>query len=143
MIVRRYSDENGNMDFDNFISCLVRLDAMFRKCSRPGLSPSNAGRHLLQEGAGLALKLGRSACNHPFCPSLTLQLCVFLTSFKGSLHRRRTGGHTKPPDLPHNQVPLRLHPNFASGSRQTLAKQGTNHLEAPRRVCCGWQSPPL
>ncbi|XP_053124344.1 calpain small subunit 1 [Hemicordylus capensis] len=30
MIVRRYSDENGNMDFDNFISCLVRLDAMFR-----------------------------------------------------------------------------------------------------------------
>ncbi|XP_044845045.1 calpain small subunit 1-like [Mauremys mutica] len=30
MIVRRYSDENGQMDFDNFISCLVRLDAMFR-----------------------------------------------------------------------------------------------------------------
>ncbi|KAG8143653.1 putative Calpain small subunit 1 protein [Naja naja] len=29
MIVRRYSDESGNMDFDNFISCLVRLDAMF------------------------------------------------------------------------------------------------------------------
>uniref|UniRef100_A0A452IG44 Calpain small subunit 1 n=1 Tax=Gopherus agassizii TaxID=38772 RepID=A0A452IG44_9SAUR len=30
MIVRRYSDENSHMDFDNFISCLVRLDAMFR-----------------------------------------------------------------------------------------------------------------
>ncbi|CAM4615260.1 calpain small subunit 1 [Lepidochelys kempii] len=30
MIVRRYSEENGHMDFDNFISCLVRLDAMFR-----------------------------------------------------------------------------------------------------------------
>jgi len=30
MIIRRYSDEGGNMDFDNFISCLVRLDAMFR-----------------------------------------------------------------------------------------------------------------
>ncbi|EPY81287.1 hypothetical protein CB1_000743002 [Camelus ferus] len=30
MIIRRYSDEAGNMDFDNFISCLVRLDAMFR-----------------------------------------------------------------------------------------------------------------
>uniref|UniRef100_A0A0G2K6H7 Calpain, small subunit 1 n=1 Tax=Rattus norvegicus TaxID=10116 RepID=A0A0G2K6H7_RAT len=30
MIIRRYSDETGNMDFDNFISCLVRLDAMFR-----------------------------------------------------------------------------------------------------------------
>lgn len=31
MIIRRYSDENGSMDFDNFISCLVRLDAMFRE----------------------------------------------------------------------------------------------------------------
>nr|XP_008534478.1 PREDICTED: calpain small subunit 1 [Equus przewalskii] len=30
MIIRRYSDEGGNMDFDNFISCLVRMDAMFR-----------------------------------------------------------------------------------------------------------------
>lgn len=31
MIIRRYSDESGSMDFDNFISCLVRLDAMFRE----------------------------------------------------------------------------------------------------------------
>ncbi|XP_065137023.1 calpain small subunit 1b isoform X2 [Paramisgurnus dabryanus] len=30
MIVRRYSDTDGNMDFDNFIGCLVRLDAMCR-----------------------------------------------------------------------------------------------------------------
>ncbi|XP_038609564.1 calpain small subunit 2 [Tachyglossus aculeatus] len=30
MIIRRYSDEDGSMDFNNFISCLVRLDAMFR-----------------------------------------------------------------------------------------------------------------
>ncbi|XP_006019136.1 calpain small subunit 2 [Alligator sinensis] len=30
LIVRRYSDKNGSMDFNNFISCLVRLDAMFR-----------------------------------------------------------------------------------------------------------------
>ncbi|EPY83047.1 calpain small subunit 1 [Camelus ferus] len=30
MTIGRYSDEVGNMDFDNFISCLVRLDAMFR-----------------------------------------------------------------------------------------------------------------
>ncbi|EPY90229.1 hypothetical protein CB1_000017003 [Camelus ferus] len=30
MIVRRYADEDGSMDFNNFISCLVRLDAMFR-----------------------------------------------------------------------------------------------------------------
>uniref|UniRef100_A0A3Q3H3A6 Calpain, small subunit 1 a n=1 Tax=Labrus bergylta TaxID=56723 RepID=A0A3Q3H3A6_9LABR len=28
MIIRRYSDEGGNMDFDNYIGCLVRLDAM-------------------------------------------------------------------------------------------------------------------
>ncbi|XP_007532770.1 calpain small subunit 2 [Erinaceus europaeus] len=30
MIVRRYADEDGSMDFNSFISCLVRLDAMFR-----------------------------------------------------------------------------------------------------------------
>ncbi|XP_009082641.1 PREDICTED: calpain small subunit 1-like [Acanthisitta chloris] len=30
VIVRRYADEHGNMDFNNFISCLVRLDSMFR-----------------------------------------------------------------------------------------------------------------
>ncbi|XP_010892161.2 calpain small subunit 1-like [Esox lucius] len=30
MITRRYSDEQGNMDFDNYIGCLVRLDAMCR-----------------------------------------------------------------------------------------------------------------
>ncbi|KAI5089594.1 calpain, small subunit 1 b isoform X1, partial [Silurus meridionalis] len=30
MITRRYSDETGNMDFDNYIGCLVRLDAMCR-----------------------------------------------------------------------------------------------------------------
>ncbi|XP_053362939.1 calpain small subunit 1b [Clarias gariepinus] len=28
LIIRRYSDDNGNMDFDNYIGCLVRLDAM-------------------------------------------------------------------------------------------------------------------
>ncbi|MEQ2277467.1 hypothetical protein XENORESO_003118, partial [Xenotaenia resolanae] len=30
LIIRRYSDENGDMDFDNFVGCLVRLDAMCR-----------------------------------------------------------------------------------------------------------------
>uniref|UniRef100_A0AAQ4RN27 Calpain, small subunit 1 a n=1 Tax=Gasterosteus aculeatus aculeatus TaxID=481459 RepID=A0AAQ4RN27_GASAC len=30
MIIRRYSDECGNMDFDNYIGCLVRLDSMCR-----------------------------------------------------------------------------------------------------------------
>ncbi|KPP56273.1 hypothetical protein Z043_126138 [Scleropages formosus] len=30
MLIRRYSDENGNMDFDNYVGCLVRLDAMCR-----------------------------------------------------------------------------------------------------------------
>ncbi|XP_004704720.1 calpain small subunit 2 [Echinops telfairi] len=30
MIVRRYADEDGSMDFNDFISCLVCLDAMFR-----------------------------------------------------------------------------------------------------------------
>ncbi|XP_026154973.1 calpain small subunit 1b isoform X2 [Mastacembelus armatus] len=30
LIIRRYCDETGNMDFDNYIGCLVRLDAMCR-----------------------------------------------------------------------------------------------------------------
>ncbi|TSO37083.1 Calpain small subunit 1 [Bagarius yarrelli] len=30
LISRRYSDDKGNMDFDNYIGCLVRLDAMCR-----------------------------------------------------------------------------------------------------------------
>ncbi|XP_074872271.1 calpain small subunit 1-like isoform X5 [Carettochelys insculpta] len=30
MIVCRYSDEKGKQDFDNFISCLVLLDTLFR-----------------------------------------------------------------------------------------------------------------
>ncbi|XP_072478983.1 calpain small subunit 1-like [Notamacropus eugenii] len=30
MIIRRYSNHEGTLDFENFISCLVRLDAMFR-----------------------------------------------------------------------------------------------------------------
>lgn len=39
MIIRRYSDEHGDMDFDNFIGCLVRLDAMCREYLSP-LAPS-------------------------------------------------------------------------------------------------------
>ncbi|XP_074864431.1 calpain small subunit 2 [Carettochelys insculpta] len=42
MIIRRYSNENGNMDFTNFISCMVRLDGMFR-----------AFKSLDQDGDGL------------------------------------------------------------------------------------------
>lgn len=30
LIIRRYSDEHGDMDFDNYVGCLVRLDAMCR-----------------------------------------------------------------------------------------------------------------
>nr|XP_020840584.1 calpain small subunit 2 [Phascolarctos cinereus] len=30
LIIRRYTEEDGSMDFNNFISCLIRLDAMFR-----------------------------------------------------------------------------------------------------------------
>lgn len=41
MIGRRYSDEHGDMDFDNFIGCLVRLDAMCRAFKT--LDKSNSG----------------------------------------------------------------------------------------------------
>ncbi|KAJ7990309.1 hypothetical protein DPEC_G00298970 [Dallia pectoralis] len=39
MIDRRYSDERGDMDFDNYIGCLVRLDAMCRKSLHPKTTP--------------------------------------------------------------------------------------------------------
>ncbi|NXA79920.1 CPNS2 protein, partial [Thryothorus ludovicianus] len=41
LIVRRYAAEDGSVDFNSFISCLVRLDGMFR-----------AFRALEQEGSG-------------------------------------------------------------------------------------------
>ncbi|XP_008946605.1 PREDICTED: calpain small subunit 1-like [Merops nubicus] len=30
IVLRRYADQDGSMDFNSFISCLVRLDSMFR-----------------------------------------------------------------------------------------------------------------
>uniref|UniRef100_A0A3P8U4E6 Calpain, small subunit 1 b n=1 Tax=Amphiprion percula TaxID=161767 RepID=A0A3P8U4E6_AMPPE len=42
LIIRRYSDEHGDMDFDNFIGCLVRLDAMCSE-SLPTLDKDNNG----------------------------------------------------------------------------------------------------
>uniref|UniRef100_A0A8C3UVC5 Uncharacterized protein n=1 Tax=Catharus ustulatus TaxID=91951 RepID=A0A8C3UVC5_CATUS len=51
---RRYGDESGNLDFDNFISCLVRLDAMFRAFKSLDRDGSGQIRVSLQEvGLGL------------------------------------------------------------------------------------------
>nr|XP_020461264.1 calpain small subunit 1-like [Monopterus albus] len=41
VIARRYCNEDGNMDFDNFLGCLVRLDAMCR--SFKTLDKNNSG----------------------------------------------------------------------------------------------------
>uniref|UniRef100_A0A8B9N316 EF-hand domain-containing protein n=1 Tax=Accipiter nisus TaxID=211598 RepID=A0A8B9N316_9AVES len=46
---RRYGDEGGNLDFDNFISCLVRLDAMFRAFKSLDRDGSGQIRVSLQE----------------------------------------------------------------------------------------------
>ena len=52
MIVRRYSDESGNLDFDNYIGCLVRLDAMCRKWfeAQPRYSFKSQCIFLIQKG---------------------------------------------------------------------------------------------
>ncbi|KAF3693378.1 Calpain small subunit 2 [Channa argus] len=50
LISRRYSDENGNMDFDNFIGCLVRLDAMCLFTARLKLNANHTLLHLMVIG---------------------------------------------------------------------------------------------
>ncbi|CAL9684872.1 unnamed protein product [Knipowitschia caucasica] len=41
LIVRRYADQHGSMDFDSFVGCLVRLDTMCRAFKT--LDKSNSG----------------------------------------------------------------------------------------------------
>ena len=55
MIIRRYSDEGGNMDFDNFISCPVRVDAMF--CAFKSLDKDNIGQIQVNIQEGLQLTM--------------------------------------------------------------------------------------
>ncbi|XP_072776942.1 calpain small subunit 1 isoform X1 [Taeniopygia guttata] len=52
---RRYGDEGGNLDFDNFISCLVRLDAMFRAFKSLDREGSGQIRVSLQEWLQLTM----------------------------------------------------------------------------------------
>ncbi|XP_064258277.1 calpain small subunit 1 [Passer domesticus] len=52
---RRYGDEGGNLDFDNFISCLVRLDAMFRAFKSLDRDGSGQIRVSLQEWLQLTM----------------------------------------------------------------------------------------
>ncbi|XP_063174550.1 calpain small subunit 1 [Chroicocephalus ridibundus] len=52
---RRYGDEGGSLDFDNFISCLVRLDAMFRAFKSLDRDGSGQIRVSLQEWLQLTM----------------------------------------------------------------------------------------
>lgn len=105
MIIRRYSDEEGNMDFDNFISCLVRLDAMFRAFKSLDRDGTGQIQVNIQEvrtpvlGCGLLagdpssqLRIGLPSSYYPSNPwvraekghllfpgSLLLNLCAFLS----------------------------------------------------------------
>ncbi|KAM9385174.1 calpain small subunit 1-like isoform 1-T2 [Pholidichthys leucotaenia] len=54
MIIRRYS-ENGDLNFDNFITCLVRLDAMSRAFKT--LDKNNDGKLIVNTQEWLALTM--------------------------------------------------------------------------------------
>ncbi|KAM6395770.1 LOW QUALITY PROTEIN: calpain small subunit 1 [Rhynochetos jubatus] len=55
VLARRYGDEGGSLDFDNFISCLVRLDAMFRAFKSLDRDGSGQIRVSLQEWLQLTM----------------------------------------------------------------------------------------
>lgn len=40
----RYADAEMGVDFDNFVCCLVKLEAMFSEC-RPGEGTAGTNRH--------------------------------------------------------------------------------------------------
>lgn len=44
MVVARYADAEMGVDFDNFVCCLVKLEAMFSEC-RPGEGTAGTNRH--------------------------------------------------------------------------------------------------
>lgn len=46
IITMRYANENMNIDFDSFIGCLVRLEAMFSKSASRCLLQNNANKQV-------------------------------------------------------------------------------------------------
>ncbi|KAK7882145.1 hypothetical protein WMY93_028319 [Mugilogobius chulae] len=60
LIVRRYADQNGEMDFDSYIGCLVRLDTMCRAFKT--LDKDNNGT------IDLCIEEVRGSCSSPCTP---------------------------------------------------------------------------
>lgn len=77
MIIRGYSDEGGDADFDNFVSCLFRLDTMFwtfRSLDKCGTGQIQVS---IQEWLQLAVFLDENTRPQPLSPRCSSPLGLF------------------------------------------------------------------
>uniref|UniRef100_A0A3B3RSU5 Calpain, small subunit 1 b n=1 Tax=Paramormyrops kingsleyae TaxID=1676925 RepID=A0A3B3RSU5_9TELE len=82
MIARRYSDENGSMDFDNYIGCLVRLDAMcraFKTLDKDNNGTVNVNIQEVKKNTHTHTLYGQKYWDTPFNHSIQVFHSVYIT----------------------------------------------------------------